>query len=322
MKTIGVLGTFVWDEIWHPALGPAQPLTQWGGLTYSLSAFGAADPSGTLIHPLARVGSDLADAAFRFVSQLPCIGSTRGLKVVDEPNNRVELRYQDQADRLERLTGGVAGWELDDLLPLVGQLDALYLNFLAGNELDLSTAVALRAAVEIPIYADLHSLFLGPPGDGARQPRRLDDWECWLSCFDIVQMNETELGLLGSARPDPFALLPDLPGFGPKIVLITHGAGGATAAVRTGGTGILSDGETQSEVEIIHFPLGELVDGDPTGCGDVWGSVCFCGLIEGRSLEAAVQRAHAAAGAKMKVREINGITPAVATSLRPSSAPA
>src|SRR5436853_300784 len=77
-------------------------------------------------------------------------------------------------------------------------LDALYLNFISGFELTLGTAEALRRGFAGPIYADLHSLLLGMHGDGIRVLRPLADASSWFGCFDIIQMNEEEMGQLGS----------------------------------------------------------------------------------------------------------------------------
>ena len=109
------------------------------------------------------------------------------------PNNRVTLRYQSAERRCERMSGGVPGWTWTELGPMVRDLDALYLNFISGFEMDLGTAQALRQAFRGPIYADLHSLFLGMQQDGVRMLQPLADPAAWFGCFDVVQMNEDEM---------------------------------------------------------------------------------------------------------------------------------
>ena len=56
------------------------------------------------------------------------------------------------------LTGGVPGWSWLGLKPLLddARLDALYINFLSGWELDLETAQLIRQHFRGPIYCDLH----------------------------------------------------------------------------------------------------------------------------------------------------------------------
>src|SRR5690606_30882872 len=64
-RRLGVLGTFVWDTIWHPG-GGGKPVEQWGGIAYSLAAMAAACPAGWRVEPIARIGADLEDEVFRF----------------------------------------------------------------------------------------------------------------------------------------------------------------------------------------------------------------------------------------------------------------
>jgi hypothetical protein len=116
------------------------PIEEWGGISYALAAASAACPPGATIVPLIRVGADLAERAYSFLRTLPHLDLESGILVVDEPNNRVELRYNDQERRCERLTGGVGAWPWTDLQPRVAQLDALYVNFISGFELELATA--------------------------------------------------------------------------------------------------------------------------------------------------------------------------------------
>ena len=91
------------------------------------------------------------------------------------PNNRVVLHYQSAERRCERMAGGVPGWTWLELGPMVRDLDAIYLNFISGFELALGTAQALRQGFRGPIYADLHSLFLGMQHDGIRVLQPLAD---------------------------------------------------------------------------------------------------------------------------------------------------
>jgi hypothetical protein len=98
------------------------------------------------------------------------------------------------------MQGGVPGWTWPELGPLVADLDALYINFISGFEMCLGTAQALRRGFQGPIYADLHSLFLGMQRDGVRTLQPLPDAPSWFGCFDAIQVNEDEMPAL--RRPD------------------------------------------------------------------------------------------------------------------------
>jgi len=332
MKRLGVLGTMVWDRIWaydsvEPGVGPgvvaretverqrAAPLEQWGGIAYSIVALSAACPPGWTVVPLVRLGTDLALSALDFLHTLPNVSVGSGVVLVPEDNNRVELRYFNRAERSERLMGGVSGWGWEELSIEANSLDALYINFVSGFEIDLPTAQRV-ADLPIPTYADLHSLYLGEVTENPRRPRRLPDWEDWFGCFDVVQLNENELALTGSDNVGPRELMGAFSRARPRATLATRGGEGADFALSEPWTATSEWGGRLGSTEL---PAGRsirtgrvasptvLADGDPTGCGDVWGSVVFANLLEGRPLAEAMGTAHTAAAAKVGRPDIAGL---------------
>lgn len=288
MPLIGALGTIVLDTI-YPASGatagdgPHQggPLEDWGGLVYALESLEVAREDGWRFLPIAKVGGDVFDAASRRVGSLSGVAALEGLRRVAEPNNRVELRYHDAGDRCERLQGGVPGWTWEELAPLAAECDALYLNFIAGWELDLDAARALRRHFDGPIYCDVHSLLLGVDTSGVRVRRALPNRDDWIACFDWIQGNEPEIGLL-TGRDEPIDGIRALVEDGASGAFCTLGVEGAAWATR-GGAGR------------VEAPLAVSGDGapvDPTGCGDVWGAACVAALVAGRPAAEAARRAN------------------------------
>ena len=311
MKRLGILGTFVWDTVWTLADQAAgKPFESWGGMAFSLAAAAAARPEGWEIVPIAHVGEDLVERAHGFLDTLEGIGARGAVVPVPHPNNRVELVYADEARRGERMSGGVPGWSWEELAPHLEGLDALCINFFAGWELSLEAAEALARAFPGPVYADLHSLFLGPPRDGPRLPRRLPDAPRWLGCFDVVQLNRDERALLMGVdlKRKPAGEMLE---HGPDVVLVTLGEEGASyvsaeraATLRRGlrGARRIVDG-SRGHV----MPPERVEGGDPTGSGDVWGAAACCGLLGGLPLERVVERANAAAVVKMRHRGGTGL---------------
>ncbi|HYW10945.1 MAG TPA: carbohydrate kinase family protein [Longimicrobium sp.] len=306
---LGVVGTFVWDTIWTLAdVQAGRPFETWGGVAYSLAGAAAARPDGWEIVPIVKVGGDLADEAHRFMAGLPGVAPGAGVLVVPEPNNRVELRYTDEIRRGERLTGGVTAWEWDELAPRLEGLDALYVNFLSGFEMGLETAERVRASFAGPMYADLHSLFLGCPGAGVRARRSLPEWERWAACFHAVQLNEDELEMLAGDAGLPVGMrAAGLLEHGPGLVVVTQGGAGATAVSHPG----FPDDPRAWPAWRPHSPVHRAASippeqahlpGDPTGAGDVWGVTFFCGLLDGLPVEDAIRRAHRLAGRKLGIR--------------------
>src|SRR5688572_25863040 len=204
MKRLGVIGTFVWDVI-HGRQPHSVPVEEWGGITYSLSALDAALPRDWEIVPIMKIGSDLADRARQFIHGLQRIAADAALVEVPYPNNRVELRYFSDERRTEMLSGGVPGWTWLALTPLIeaARLDALYVNFLSGWEMDLDTAQALRRSFRGPMYADLHMLVMAVQADGLRVPRPLSNVREWCGCFDrLGDLERKPLAAAGAIRTE------------------------------------------------------------------------------------------------------------------------
>lgn len=286
MPCLGILGTLVLDRIHRPPAdaggeSPPPPTEDWGGIVYSLEAFESARDNDWTFLPIAKVGADVYGEAVSRVETLPGVERVDGLRRVPEPNNRVELHYHDREGRCERLTGGVPGWRWPELEPLLAACDALYVNFIAGWELDLGAARALRRGFGGPIYADIHSLLLGIDESGVRVRRSLPKRDEWMACFDYIQGNRAEIALVADVD-DPLEAVSRLAERGAEAAFCTLGTAGAAWAS--------ADGKRDVEMLApVDRPAGAV---DPTGCGDAWGAACVATLLAGRSVEAAVRRAN------------------------------
>lgn len=311
--TLGVVGTLVWDRILDRD-GRAVPVEEWGGIAYALSALRAALPPAWTVLPIVKVGRDLAEEAFRFLREIPGVDDS-AMVVVPQPNNRVELRYASAERRTERLTGGVPAWTWPELAPPLALCDALYVNFISGMEMELATARAVRTGYPGPTYADLHSLFLGITAEGVRVPRPLEEWREWMRCFDAAQMNEDEFELLGVATGDAWHLAAESLGPDLKLLAVTLGPRGAAylasgdfvpnpRAWREGRPGVARPTSARSgRVHLQELPR----QGDPTGCGDVWGATFFARLLAGDDLEAAMAEANRLASRNVEHRGARGL---------------
>ena len=299
MGKVGVIGSLVWDEI-HGRDPASPPVEEWGGIAYALAGFDAALGDGWEIVPLVKVGRDLAPAADQLLRGLSHRSAGARFIEVPTPNNRVVLRYESSERRCERMSGGVPPWRWDELGPLVGDLDAVYLNFISGFELALGTAQALRAGFGRPIYADLHSLFFGMGQDGQRMLQPLADPTSWFGCFDWVQMNEDEMRMVG---PDPLAVASHALGAGVRGLFVTLGPRGTVYV--GGGGGVLAPAGLTTRTALVP---GHSVDAvDPTGCGDVFGATTFSHLLAGAPIEVAVERGNRAAARNAAFRGASGL---------------
>jgi hypothetical protein len=326
-KKVGVVGSLVWDLI-HGRDPLAPPTEEWGGIAYALGGLDASLPPDWEIVPLIKVGRDLAPQAAELLAGLSRLTPGGRCVEVPAPNNRVVLHYQSAERRCERMSGGVPGWTWLELGPMVRDLDAIYLNFISGFELALGTAQALRQGFHGPIYADLHSLFLGMQHDGIRVLQPLPEAAAWFGCFDVVQLNEDEMRQLS---PDPLSLSAQALGAGVSMLVVTLGPKGAAYVAAPGFDGwrdrlssvILSEAKEPSSeawplraaqgdsgfavrTALVPAPRVEVLD--PTGCGDVFGAAACARLLAGDSAEAALRHAGTLAARNAGLRGAGGLS--------------
>jgi hypothetical protein len=310
-KRLGVISTFVWDTIYgrDPR---SEPVTEWGGCAYALSALDASLADDWEIVPLVKVGDDLAARAREFIATLRHVAPDAALIGVPYPNNRVELRYETSERRAEKLTGGLPGWSWLGLKPLLRDLDALYINFMSGWELDLETCQLIRQNFTGPIYCDLHMKVHAVQPDGWRVLQPLPNIDQWCRCFDLLQMNEDEVTTV--AR-DPMELAATAMMAGVRCLTVTLGSRGAVYFAAPGFdrlADLKAPSAALSDVGPLRtalVPVPTAFDsGDPTGCGDVWGATYFSRLLAGDDITAAMHAAHGAAARNVTFRGASGLT--------------
>ncbi len=318
-RRVGVIGTFVWDII-HGRDARSVPVEEWGGITYTLAGLDAALPDDWEIVPLLKVGHDLASRARDYLRTLKHIAPDAALVEVPYPGHRVELRYLDDERRSEHLTGAIPGWSWLGLKPLLdgARIDALYINFLSGWELDLETAQLLRQHFAGPIHCDLHMKVMAVQPDGLRTPRAIPDVAGWCACFDFLQMNEEEMATIA---PDSMSLAATAIAAGVSCLLVTLGKRGAIYVASPGfeticdlpprhglstgprgGTGALGAVRTA----LVPAPVVNGA-GDPTGCGDVYGATYFSRMLAGDKLSDAMIAATRAAARNVQHRGASGL---------------
>jgi len=312
----------VWDVI-HGRDPRDVAVEEWGGIAYGLAACDAALADDWELVPIIKVGEDLAHHARKWMRTLRRLAPDAAPIEVPYPNNRVELRYIDAERRSEVLHGSVPPWTWPALAPLLRDIDALYINFISGFEMDLATAHLVRQNFRGPIYADLHSLLLGIDASGRRTPQRMSNVDSWCRCFDFVQVNEEELALMA---PDGFALAAMALSQGVRCLVVTLGSRGLVYFAESG-----FDKLEDLHIAAPHAPGGairtalvnaERVEasgaGDPTGCGDVWGATCFARLVTGDSLDAAMRAAIHAAARNVVHRGATSLAPFLRGELSPT----
>lgn len=304
----------IWDTIVGRDPG-APPVEEWGGISYSLAGLDASLSPEWQVVPIVKVGRDLAPRAAEFLRSLSHVARNARFAEVPDPNPRVHLNYTSDERRCEGLTGGIPTWTWAELGPMVMGLDALYVNFITGFECDLASVQALRRAFPGPIYGDLHSLALGKMANGTRFPRPIEEPLPWLACFDVAQLNESEMDQLGG---EPLALAAKALELGVSAVCVTMGGRGAVYLAAGDFTSLATPGFTHRRAEraiggkpIVRTALvkteGPPLAGDPTGCGDVFGATLVSALLAGTDLEPAVVAANRMARRNVTYRGATGL---------------
>lgn len=298
--------------IWDTIIGrdPAEaPLEEWGGIGYALAGLDASLTADWELVPLVKVGRDMAVSANEFLRGLARVPDGRRFAEVPALNPRVRLNYRNLERWCEQLQGGVPPWTWAELGPMVADLDALYVNFITGYECDLATAQALRRAFDRPLYGDLHSLALGMHADGIRHHRPLEQPLAWLACFDVAQVNEDELRMMGG---EPLALAAHAVDLGVRAVCVTLGPRGASYVAAPGFDRLVGTAPgAPAAPPVVRTATveseGEVLSGDPTGCGDVFGSTLFARLLGGADLETAIRDANRLARRNVSYRGASGL---------------
>lgn len=284
---VGIIGLINHDTIFMAGGRRVQDL---GGILYNTTVMADLVGEGDRLYPISLIGADCYDAMRAILDPRPAV-SRRGVSVSRAGTSRNQIRYDEDMEKVERLTNHIGPIPLEQIEPFL-DLDALLINFIVGDDISLETMEAVREKASGLLYLDVHNLCLGIDKEGYRQRRAPEDWRRWIEMFDVVQMNEVEARLLAGAgnetaeateaagepgrlggpggpdRPDGTLEAEDdfiafgrsVIALGPSVCVITRGADGPVTVYR-------KDREPEAFV-IPSEPVRGVVD--TTGCGDAF----------------------------------------------------
>jgi sugar/nucleoside kinase (ribokinase family) len=271
----------------------------YGGLLYSILSLAAIVDDQTAVNPVVNVGEDMRGVVEKILTPVARV-SLDGVDFVPEKNTHCYLDYDEVGNKQESLLGVVPKLTRERLEPYL-DCDAICVNFITGEELELETLRAVRKASQATVFMDVHSLSLGTDDQQRRYLRVPPNWEAWTACADVIQMNELEAGLLaGHSIANEEATLAfgrRLLENGSKIAIITRGEAGADVVFGT-----------EDEPRFHHSPsqpTGPVQD--ETGCGDVFlMGFAWAYLQDGDPIEAS-RYANVLAGINVTLRGIDGV---------------
>lgn len=285
--SVVAVGTFCCDEIRRMG---SKPDTGLGGIFYTLITLGQLFNGNGEIYPRCKIGEvDYTNitgqlARYRTI-KLDLLSRHPGR------NNTVLLNYYSRDERKEFSTNLPPPYTISELLP-IPDVRMILVNFISGIEMGFRTFRALRKRVNIPVYVDLHSLFLGFKKNGERYYRKNHDWSRWHISGDFIQMNEIEASILAGHE---LKKTDDLKEFGKHLlhrgaeaVIVTRG--------RKGSLVVWKSGNRSFHKNIPAYLTGD--SSDPTGCGDVFSAAFVYSNLQGGEPPEAADFASKTAGVR------------------------
>jgi len=272
-----VIGTIIRDII-HSIDGTISLSP--GGLCHTInSLLSLIDEEDTIV-PVSFVGRDFYDEIIhRYKGNKQIV--TDGLIPCDQPNNTVELKYQNPVERQERSLNPFPELPFSAIERFL-DADAVMINMISGWEFELSVLQKIRKCYPGLISIDLHSLTMGRREDGLRFLRPVPNIEDWIECADIIQVNEREFESIGGDLKRPEIFLERSCFKERNIFNLTKGREGSTTF--NCGSGKLA--------QYSASPVKNLNIVDPTGCGDVFLAGFLISFIKAESLQNAADEAN------------------------------
>jgi sugar/nucleoside kinase (ribokinase family) len=294
-RSIALVGQVNRDTIFTPD-GVQTEST--GGLLYSMLSL--AEIAEATIYPICNVGQDMEAVVREQLAAYPAV-RLDGIWFVPDRNPHCFLDYDASGQKQETLKGGVPKLTFDRMRPFLG-CEAICFNFITGLELSLETLQEVRRATDGLILMDVHSLTLGIDEERRRFWRVPPQWESWLGCADVVQLNEQEGALLaGEALAEDVATLrfaEQVLSLGPTALLVTRNERGSQTIFRNG-KGVVKIGTYGAS------PAGP--PQDETGCGDVFLMGFAWAYLQTADLDRASRFANRVAGINCCLRGIDEI---------------
>lgn len=247
-----------------------------GAPTYAGLAMAAL---GKRVGVVAKVGVD-------FTEQFPPLYSkfgmdTEGILVTGEHTTTFENIYDERGHRTQLCKYIAPRITPDDIPSSYLRSDGFYVSPLA-DEVPPETVEKLKN--DNTIMMDPQGLFRQIGKDGRVTIRSDVDLKPFLEHVDVVKLGRDEAELM---MREPKRLLERLIEMGPKIAILTQGEKPV----------LMLTGEKFHEIKSLRVDAR-----DPTGAGDVWGSVFLARYIETRDAVGSANLASAAAGLKIKYK--------------------
>ena len=285
-----VIGHLCLDVI-HPLDGP--DIESYGGIYYAVGTLAALLGKDDTVIPVFGLNTNDYPLLIEHLAQFPNV-DVSGIYTFDAPSNRVHLTYTDASSRIE-CSRDIAEPIPFDRIKRHLAVDGILINMISGFDITLETMDQIRMTVrpdKTPIHFDYHSLTLGINGNNERFRRPLENWRRWGFMLDTIQMNEEEIRGLSIDLMTEEQTAGHLLTLSVKGLLITRAARGVSLYT--------NDHKHLKRQDIPGLSVDG--NGEPTGCGDVFGAAFHYHFLKSSDLAAAAGFANRTAAAKVLLR--------------------
>lgn len=168
------------------------------------------------------------------------------------------------------------------------EFDGILINMITGFDIELNQLKKIRENFKGIIYMDVHTLSRGLGHHGHRGFRKIDHFNQWAKCLDIIQVNEHEVNTITPFNEEKQIAREILAG-GTKQLIITKGEVGAKLYYMQ-----------NDELNFLFQSAVKVEAVNKIGLGDVFGAAYFYNYIKSgcsfSSLNVAVNASGLAAG--------------------------
>lgn len=171
--------------------------------------------------------------------------------------------------------------------------DGILINMISGYDISLDQLKRLRKNYKGLIYFDVHTMSRGADDKLNRVFRRIENFNEWAGCIDILQANESELLTL-SDKKDEMIIVEELFLFGIKQIIVTRAERGATVFFKQ-----------NESIKKLHKVAIQVETINKVGCGDVFGAVYFYNYIKNKDVSLALKQANLFAGISATYSQTN-----------------
>jgi sugar/nucleoside kinase (ribokinase family) len=274
MISLAIVGTIAKDVIILP---DGRKVEGMGGIMYNVLPF--LNQTGVEIAIITKAGRDIKDFLLRFCEKFEI--STKFIKFSEETNYSCTLHYHSSDTRSEIAENIPSPLMFEDLIPLI-EYQWILINFITGKEIHWRELQKFCRNFHGKIYLDYHSLSMDTDSHGKHYYILNPHWREYVTCADYLQLNRNELSTI---FPEMLHMEPgskyDLDEYDSIFsrhegVFVTDGGNGA----------FLYENRSWK-----FCPVPYRVEGNVTGCGDVFGSAAVFSLINSSDAEKALQKA-------------------------------